>query len=74
MGELLCEGRHIAVLQTQIQTLKCMEVEVRQMEIVGRSDDVSRTRSERTDGVGGTPETGGEHQEVESRGIACEAL
>jgi len=69
----LRKRRHISNWQTDIQLLKWTEIEVRKMKIVGRSDDISPIRSKRGDGVGCAIETRGEHDEIELRGIACDA-
>ena len=47
-----------------------LEIEVREVKIVGRSDDGSRIRSKRGNRVRCAAETGGEHDEIELCGIS----
>ncbi len=51
-----------------------MEIEVREVKIVGRSDDGSRIWSKSGNGVWCAVETRGEHDEIELCGITCDAF
>ena len=74
LSERLCKRRYISSWQTDIQLLKGIESKVREVKIVGRSNDVSSVRSKRGDGVRRAAETRGEHDEIELGGIACDAF
>ena len=72
VSESFCKSRYVSVLHTEIQTLQRAEIEVRQMKVIGRSDEETCERSKRADGIRRTAKTGGKYHDIEPFGIACE--